>query len=110
MTVSYLAENWLDFSYAYIDQDGGPIDVSTATSIILYLYLPNKVRTVVGTYSETNDKNLVLATAKTIINSDLANSPVSGLKTVLWQFKVVLANGKVEWSPRQSIQMQTNLG
>lgn len=113
MTADYQAENWIPFSYPYLDDDNEPIDVSTALSVMLYLYFPTSLtpKTVVGTYSPGGDSNVVVATAKTIVNSDLSSRAIDHSIEVGWQFKVVLTAGSEPiWSPRQTLPMWQNFG
>lgn len=100
MPVSYQTENLTQFRYLYINQDNVPIDVSGATVISLEIYyLDGTVSSVLGSYSATPNKNLVVA------NTTIPNA-YAGIVT--WQFVVTLS-GNLVWSPEQQTVFHANI-
>ena len=113
MATRYQAGNVIEFIYDYVDQDGVAIDISAATSVTLYLYLPDgNVKTVTGSYSATTDKNRAIATitSSTITNANLTETtgPNDDGSIVQWQFTAPLGTNP-NWSPLQSQRFFKNL-
>lgn len=109
----YQAQNPVPFRYDYVNQDGAAINISEASAIVLYLYLPSgTVKTVNGSYSATADQNRATATilATTITNDDLEKTTDVNAKSgiVEWQFLVTLS-GQPKWSPRQQQEFFKNV-
>lgn len=111
MAITYQAQNWIEFHYDYVDQDGATIDISTASSVTLYIRFPDgETVEVVGSYMATADLNRAYALVKIIDNQDLNTTRVGKEKEIKWQFKVVLPPlSEPIWSPVQSLEMLINL-